>query len=548
MQTDTGRCYIAIDLKSFYASVECEDRGLDPLRTNLVVADLSRTEKTICLAVSPSLKSFGVPGRPRLFEVIQRVKEVNEKRLKEYRKLIGDPEADFAGASPYLDSLSSDPSLKLEYLIAPPRMNRYMEISSQIYGIYLKFVSEEDVIVYSIDEVFIDVTKYLKTYGLTAKEIAMMMIREVLHDTGITATAGIGTNLYLAKVAMDIVAKHMEPDEHGVRMAELDEHSYRKILWEHTPLTDFWRVGPGIAKKLQTNGMFTMGDVARMSINKENVFVRLERPKKDESAVSYMENGEELLYRLFGVNAELLIDHAWGWEPCTVDVIKTYAPRSRSLGSGQVLHMPYTFEKAEVIVREMAQELSYDLMSKGFATARIELHINYDRESLRRSNGKYVYSLTGAEYKGTVSTDYYGRACPKHAHGHAELPFPTSLGELITEAAVNIFNSCTDPALLVRRVNITACDLCTEQEAKALQNISLSGEKYGQLDLFSDSEEESAKKEKLREELSKKQRLQTAVLGIRDKYGKNSVLKGTNFREGARGPERNLEVGGHKGG
>jgi len=548
MSTETGRQYIAIDLKSFYASVECEDRGLDPLRTNLVVADLSRTEKTICLAVSPSLKSFGVPGRPRLFEVIQRVREVNEKRLKEYRKLTGSPEAEFAGGSSDLDTLLSDPSLKLEYLIAPPRMNRYMEISSRIYGIYLRFVSEEDVIVYSIDEVFIDVTKYLKTLGLTAKELAMAMIREVLHDTGITATAGVGTNLYLAKVAMDIVAKHMEPDENGVRMAELDEHSYRQILWEHTPLTDFWRVGPGIARKLETNGMYTMGDVARMSINRENVFVRLERPRKDESALSYMENGEELLYRLFGVNAELLIDHAWGWEPCTVEVIKTYVPESKSLGSGQVLHEPYTFEKAEVIVREMAQELSYDLMAKGFASARIELYIGYDRESLRKQNGKYVYSLTGADYKGSVKTDYYGRPAPKHAHGHAKLPFPPSLGELITEAAVDIYNSCTDPGLLVRRVNITACDLCPEQAAKALQNLQLSEDEYGQMDLFSDSEREIAKKEKLRKELDKKQRLQTAVLGIRDKYGKNSVLKGTNFREGARGPERNLEVGGHKGG
>ena len=539
--------YIAIDLKSFYASVECQERKLDPLTTNLVVADASRTEKTICLAVSPALKSFGIPGRPRLFEVIQKVNDINGRRLREYRKLKGDAKASFSASSVYPEELSADPSLSLDYITAVPRMNRYIEISSKICGIYLKYISREDITVYSIDEVFIDVTRYLKTYRMTPREIAMFLIREVLQETGITATAGIGTNLYLAKVAMDIVAKHMEPDENGVRMAELDELSYRRLLWEHTPLTDFWRVGPGTAKKLEANGMFTMGDVARMSLTRENVFVRLERPKKDESAVRLMENGEELLYRLFGVNAELLTDHAWGWEPCTVDAIKAYRPGSRSLGSGQVLHEPYTFEKAEVIVMEMAEELGYDLMSKGFVSDRIELYIGYDRESLRSENGRYVSALTGEKYNGGVVRDHYGRIRPKHTGGYASLASPTSLSPVISDAAVRIFRSCADPSLLVRRINIAACGLYTEEAAKELQEKELSKESYEQLDLFCDCEKLDSEKERLRAELLKKQRLQSTVLALREKYGKNSVLKGTNFREGARGRERNLEVGGHKG-
>ena len=527
------RTYIAIDLKSFYASVECADRHLDPLNTNLVVADLSRTEKTICLAVSPSLKAHGIPGRPRLFEVIQQVDIINRRRLQEYRRRVGDKDAAFTGASFDARELARDTGLELGYITAPPRMSRYIEISSKIYGIYLKYVSREDVIVYSIDEVFIDATAYLAAYGMTARDLAMAMIREVLYTTGITATAGIGTNLYLAKIAMDIVAKHVEPDADGVRVAELDERSYRHILWDHRPLTDFWRIGPGTARKLEENGMFTLGDVARMSVTKEPVYVRLEKPNRGESPVQRMENGEELLYKLFGVNAELLIDHAWGWEPCTVDIVKQYRPESNSLGSGQVLHEPYTFEKARVIVTEMADDLSLELVRKGLVTDRIELYIGYDRESLQGERGK--------AYTGPVTTDYYGRKVPKHAVGGRRFAFPTGSTKRIVEAALSIYDEKVDPQLLVRRVNVAAGHVVPESEAEAL-----TAEPEGQLDLFTDYEALERERKRQLEELARERRLQQAVLSIKERFGKNALLKGTNYREGARGRERNNEVGGHK--
>ena len=538
-----NRTYIAIDLKSFYASVECADRNVNPLTTNLVVADLTRTEKTICLAVSPSLKAKGVPGRPRLFEVIQKVKEVNRQRLAEYRKKTHDYSAKLTSESFDAIALEKDPSLELSYIVAPPRMARYMEISSQIYSIYLKYVSKEDVIVYSIDEVFIDATSYLKTYKISAQQLAMRMIREVLYTTGITATAGIGTNLFLAKIAMDIVAKHMEPDENGVRMAELDEMSFRRILWGHRPLTDFWRIGPGIARKLEQNGMFTLGDVAKMSVTKHPVVVHIEKPKKNENAVQTMKNGEDLLYKLFGINAELIIDHAWGWEPCTVDVIKQYRPENNSLGSGQVLHEPYTFDKARIIVMEMADELSMSLVRKGLATERIELYIGFDRESLTEDHGLYRYK-DGRIYKDAVTADPYGRPHPKHANGNFKLDFPTSSTKLIIDAAVSIFEQKVDKGLLVRRVGVTACNVIPKQEAERIRRERQ--EAPEQLNMFTDYDSLAAEKEAQEKKLEREKRLQEAMLTIKDKFGKNAVLKGLNYQEGARGRERNNEVGGHK--
>lgn len=538
-----NRTYIAIDLKSFYASVECADRNVNPLTTNLVVADMSRTEKTICLAVSPALKAKGVPGRPRLFEVIQKVKEINRHRLSDYRKQTHDWSAQLTSESFDAIALEKDPSLELSYIVAPPRMARYMEISSQIYSIYLKYVSKEDVIVYSIDEVFIDATSYLKTYKISAKQLAMRMIREVLHITGITATAGIGTNLFLAKVAMDIVAKHVEPDENGVRMAELDETSFRRILWDHKPLTDFWRIGPGIARTLEQNGMFTLGDVARMSVSKKPITVRLERPKKNEKAVQTFSSGEDLLYRLFGINAELIIDHAWGWEPCTVDYIKQYKPQNNSLGSGQVLHEPYTFEKARIIVMEMADELSMNLLRKGLATEKIELYIGFDRESLIEDHGIYRYK-DGRTYHGKVTADPYGRPHPKHANGNYKLAFPTSSTKRIVDAAVSIFEEKVDKGLLIRRVGVSAMNVIPEKEAEKIRQERR--EKPIQMDMFTDYGALEAEQRAQEEALERERRLQEAMLTIKDKFGKNAVLKGLNYQEGARGRERNNEVGGHK--
>ena len=490
------KCYIAIDLKSFFASCECVRRGRDPMTTNLVVADSSRTDKTICLAVTPALKACGVPGRPRLFEAIQKVKEINALRQTQA------PGRKFSGKSDDAVALNADPSLELDFIIAPPHMASYMECSTRVYQIYLNYIAPEDIHVYSIDEVFIDATPYLRTYGMTARELARKMIAEVLAETGITATAGIGTNLYLCKVAMDIMAKRIPADADGVRIAELDEMSYRRLLWDHRPLTDFWRVGRGYAKKLEAHGMFTMGDVARCSLTGENV-----------------------LYKLFGINAELLIDHAWGWESCTLPDIKSYRPSASSISSGQVLHCPYTFEKARLIVREMTDLLALDLVDKGLETDKLTLTIGYDRENLTDPK-------ISASYHGPVVMDHYGRKIPQHAHGTANLPRRCASTRLITEAMMVLFDRIADPALLVRRVNLTAVNV---QRAGTV-------EEEWQLDLFADLEA----RERENAALLREKHRQQAVLHIRKKYGKNAILKGMNFLEGATTKDRNAQIGGHK--
>ena len=498
------RAYIAIDLKSFYASVECIERGLDPMTTNLVVADRSRTEKTICLAVSPSLKAYGIPGRPRLFEVVQRVKEVNAERR--YRA----PGHAFTGASCSDPELKASPALSLDYIIAPPRMAHYIAYSTKIYNIYLNYIAPEDIHVYSIDEVFIDATQYLSTYKLTARELAMKLILDVLRQTGVTATVGIGTNLYLCKVAMDIVAKHIPADKNGVRIAELDEMGYRRLLWAHTPLTDFWRVGPGYAKKLKSVGLHTMGDIARCSVGRPDEY-----------------HNEELLYRLFGINAELLIDHAWGYEPCTIAQIKAYRPASSSIGSGQVLHEPYTFEKAEIIVREMAEALSLDLLDKGLVADQLTLTVGYDRENLTGSEGR-------SRYKGEVSADRYGREVPKPAHGSTALKGAASSSKRMVDAALDIFERITDKALLIRRINIAANNVTTEAEAQKAN--------AQQLNFFTSPSEEQSEQERLERESA----AQRAMLDIRKRFGKNAILKGTDLKEGATAMDRNRQIGGHK--
>lgn len=498
------RTYVAIDLKSFYASVECRERGLDPLDTNLVVADESRTDKTICLAVSPSLKSYGIPGRPRLFEVVQQVKEANMGRR------YSAPGHRLNGRSCFLSELNASPELAIDYIIAPPRMAYYMQYSTRIYDIYLKYIAPEDIIVYSIDEVFVDVTDYLNTYQLSAKDLAMKMIQDVLETTGITATAGIGTNLFLCKVAMDIVAKHIPADKNGVRIAELDEMGFRRKLWSHQPLTDFWRVGRGYAKKLEAHGMFTMGDVARCSVN-----------------------NEDLLYKLFGKNAELLIDHAWGWEPCTVEAVKAYRPENNSLGSGQVLHQPYTAEKARLVLREMADLLSLDLVSKRLATNQIVVTIGYDRENLSTLAQK-------KQYRGEVAKDHYGREVPKHSHGRQNLERYTSSTKQIVDAATALFDRIADKTLLVRRLNIVATHVIPEGEAPKMEP------GFEQLDLFTDYAAEQAKREKEDAELSRERKRQEAVLAIKKKFGKNAILKGMNLEEGATARDRNAQIGGHK--
>ena len=497
------KCYIAIDLKSFYASVECITRGLDPMTTNLVVADMSRTEKTICLAVSPSLKAFGVPSRPRMFETVQKVGEANA--LRRFRA----PGRKFTGKSADANALKADPSLEIGFIVAPPRMAHYMEYSARIYEVYLKFVAPEDIHVYSIDEVFIDGTPYLKTYGLTAYELARKMIYEVLRTTGITATAGIGTNLYLCKVAMDIVAKRIEADAQGVRIAQLDEMAYRRQLWDHRPLTDFWRVGRGYARKLEAHGLFTMGDVARCSVA-----------------------NEALLYKLFGINAELLIDHAWGWEPCTLAQIKAYRPAAHSLGSGQVLTCPYSAEKARLVTREMTDLLVLDLVDKGLVTDRMVLTVGYDRESLTDPE-------ISKRYTGPVTTDPYGRRIPKHAQGTANLGRPTSSTRCITQAVMDLYDRIVNPDLLVRRINLAANRVIPESR-------TVPEEVPCQLDLFSDIEAESRRKEEEEAALAREKRRQQAVLDIRKKYGKNAILKGMNLEEGATAMERNRQIGGHK--
>lgn len=490
------RWYIAIDLKSFYASVECVERGLDPLRTNLVVADESRTEKTICLAVTPSLKAYGIPGRARLFEVVQRVREIN---LERRRKTAGNR---LGGASCDSEELKADPSLRLDYITAPPRMSKYMEVSSKIYGIYLKYVSPEDIYVYSIDEVFIDATNYLRTYGLTPRELASKMIAEVLKTTGITATAGVGTNLYLCKVAMDIVAKHIPADQNGVRIARLTEASYRRMMWDHRPLTDFWRVGRGYAKRLEQNGLYTMGDIARCSVENES-----------------------LLYKLFGVNAELLIDHAWGWEPCTIADIKSYRPENNSLSTGQVLSEPYSFEKGRLIVREMADLLSLDLVEKGLTADQIVLTVGYDVENLADPE-------KARRYIGETTVDHYGRRIPKHAHGSVNLGRSTSSTKIILDAVTGLYDRIVQKELTVRRMYVVANHVVQE-------GISALPE---QLDLFTGYERLEAEDMAL----SREKEMQRALLKIKKKYGKNAILKGMNFDEGATAISRNGQVGGHR--
>ena len=492
------RVYAAIDLKSFYASVECVERGLDPLKSNLVVADLSRTEKTICLAVSPALKKYGIAGRARLYEVVEKVKKINALRRQNNHW------REFRSMSINSDELNSDPSLELGYLTAVPRMQFYLEYSARIYEIYLRWIAPEDIHVYSIDEVFLDLTEYLNTYRMSARELVERMIHEVLKETGITATAGIGTNLYLCKVAMDIVAKHLEGDEHGVRIAELDERSYREQLWTHEPLTDFWRVGPGYSRRLKENGMHTMGDIARCSL--EN---------------------EDLLYRLFGINAELLIDHAWGYEPCTMQDIKAYVPASKSVGSGQVLMEPYTFEKGRVIVHEMADQLALDLVEKGYVTDRVVLGIGYDTSSVTE------------DYHGEIKLNYYGKKVPKSVHGTAELPLYTSAGSLIREGLLSLYDRLVDPKLTIRRVGVTAINIKDAAYAGRKQS-------YRQTDLFSDPEEEKNEEDELLARTIREKKAQEAILQIQKRFGKNAVIKGVSLEEGATGRQRNKQIGGHK--
>ena len=489
------RTYLAIDLKSFYASVECADRHLDPLTTNLVVADASRTEKTICLAVSPSLKAYKIPGRARLFEAVQRVKEVNAQRLQNairlHKAVRGeDGRYHFSALSFDANALSADPSLGLSYIIALPRMQRYLDVSTQIYKTYLKYVSPDDIYPYSIDEVFIDATGYLPYYHMSAHEFARTLVRDVLQNTGITATAGIGTNLYLAKLAMDIVAKHIPPDKDGVRVAELDEESYRYLLWNHRPLTDFWMTGPGTVRRLEAHGIYTMGDLARFSIH-----------------------GEDRLYEIFGVDAEILIDHAWGYEPCGMAEIKSYKPSTNSISEGQVLSCPYPNDKAKLIVREMAETLMFRLTEKQLVTDSLTLEVGYDRENV--DNGSYC---------GQTQTDRYGRTLPKAAHGTAKLDAPTNLGSSIITESVKLFERITDPALTVRRITLNA-------------NRVMPDEGIYQVNFFTDTKK-----------LEKEKKLQQAMLGIKGKYGKNAILKASSFEEGATMRQRNGQIGGHSAG
>ena len=524
------RTFLAVDLKSFYASAELADRRYDPLTTNLVVADPTRTEKTICLAVSPSLKAYGISGRARLFEVIERVKQVNAERLKNAIRLgvaVKDPDTGkLRLSSPSFDAeaLAADPSLELSYIVAPPRMKLYEKISTQIFGIYSKYISADDIHVYSIDECFLDVTAYLNTYHLTAHEPAMTMIREVLYTTGITATAGIGTNMYLAKVAMDIVAKHVPADEQGVRIAELDELSYRDLLWCHTPLTDFWRVGRGIARRMEALGLFTMGDIARQSVRNEPV-----------------------LYAALGKNAELLIDHAWGWEPTEIKTIKSYKPENQSLSSGQVLKEPYTPEKTKLIVREMTELLVLDLVRKHVVIKQVTLTLGYDRTSIvpayqgkTRMENVYKVARTGKQYTGKVGFDPYGRLCPKHAHGTGNLDHWTSGTKAIMDVMMELFDRIIDPDLLIRRVNVVACNLLPEDQ--------IPEEGSAQLDLFTDYDALEKEKAEQAAAEDRERRLQRATLLIQGKYGKNSLLKGMNFLEGATTRERNAQIGGHRAG
>lgn len=492
--------YIAIDLKSFYASVECVERGLDPLDTNLVVADESRTRKTICLAISPSLKTLGLGGRARLFEVDQKVADANFKRKFEF------PSHRLNGKSVSYRELQQDSSLAIDFLIAPPRMGFYIDYSTRIYNIYLKFIAPEDIHVYSIDEVIIDATTYLTVYNITARDLARKMIREVLNSTGITATAGIGTNMYLCKVAMDIMAKKMPPDKDGVRIAELDEMSYRRELWTHKPITDFWRIGSGIAGRLSPYGVHTMGDIARLSIT-----------------------NEPLLYNMFGVNAELIIDHAWGWEPVTMAMVKNYRPNSHSTGSGQVLTSPYTIDKARNVIMEMAESVALDLVERKLLASKIEIVIGYDQSSLDSDEIAQMYD-------GKVVRNHFGRMVPASGHATANLQEPTSSSSIISKAVSMAYDKAANPLLLVRRLYVTACGLIPE---------STVGSSPRQLHLFSDylSESEHVVSESSRQ--NRERRLQETMLKIKRMYGKNAILKGLNFADGATQRTRNTQIGGH---
>ena len=503
MMSETKHVYVAIDLKSFYASVECQERNLNPLTTNLVVADPSRTEKTICLAVSPTLKSYGIGGRARLFEVIQKVKVINSQRKAQCKQFVGSSNNDL--------ELKQNQKLALDYIIAPPRMALYLEYSTKIYDLYLRFVAPEDIHVYSIDEVFIDLTKYLKVYHLSAKELAKKMIDEIYQETGIVATAGIATNLYLCKVAMDIVAKHIEPDKNGVRIVCLNEKMYRQLLWNHRPLTDFWRVGRGYAKKLEAHGLYTMGDIARCSIGKEDEYYN-----------------EELLYRLFGINAELLIDHAWGYEPTTIKDIKAYKPVNNSLGTGQVLGCAYDYQKAKLIIKEMLDSLTLSLVEKRLVTNQIVLDISYDKESLKNS-----------KYHGEVTIDRYGRKVPKHGHGTANLDNYSASTKIITEAVLKLYERIVNKNLKIKKINISANHIIDEASLETQET-------FEQLDLFTDYEQLKKQREQEAIALQKERKLQEATLAIKKKYGKNALLKGMDLEEGAKTVERNGQIGGHK--
>lgn len=507
--SESKNIYVAIDLKSFYASVECMERGLDPLSTHLVVADASRSEKTICLAVSPSLKSYGIPGRVRLYEVVQRIKSENEKRARRIKS------RNLRGASYDAEELKRSPSTAIDYIVAPPRMALYIEYSTRIYNVYLKYVAPEDIHVYSIDEVFMDITTYLKRSKLTPREFTKRIIKDVLETVGVTATAGIGTNLYLSKIAMDIVAKKIDADADGVRIAELDELKYRTLLWDHQPITDFWRVGRGYSDKLEKHGLYTMGDIARCSIGDDNAF-----------------HNEDLLYDLFGVNAELLIDHAWGWEPCKLEHVKAYKPSSKSTGAGQVLLRPYAYEETRIIVKEMTDQLVLDLVDQKLLTDQLVLTVGYDISNLADEDRR-------KRYKGQVKTDYYGRKVPKHAHGTVNLERLTSSTKIIMEAVMALFDDIVDEALLARRVNIVANHVVHEDAIK-------DEVQYEQLDLFTDYDKKMKAMEEEKSMLEKEKNLQHAILDLKKKFGKNAVLKGMNLQKGATGKDRNNQIGGHK--
>ncbi len=490
--------YICIDLKSFYASVEAVERGLDPLVTNLVVADKERTEKTICLAVSPALKSYGISGRPRLFEVIAKVKEINRERLKK------SPSQRFKRKSVYTYELNNDYSLELDYVIAPPRMAKYIEYSTKIYNTYLKYISAEDIHVYSIDEVFMDVTAYLKSYNMNAIELASKIIKDVSSETGITATAGVGTNMYLAKVAMDIVAKHIEPDENGVRIAYLNEDLYKEKLWDHEPLSDFWRVGNGYVNRLAKYRLYTMGDIARFSID-----------------------NEDILFDEFGINAELLIDHAWGIEPCTMEHVKSFKTKSKSIGSGQVLHCAYTYDSAKLIVKEMLDDLALNLYEKQIRAGQIVMAIGYDIDNLKNNNFKDL----------KIDEDYYGRSVPKGAHGSINISEPTNSANILIKHGVALYDEIVDKRLQIRRVNIALCNLFYKDD-------KIDG--YRNLNIFDDYGEGKDKKEQEKKLLEKENKAQEAILKIKKKYGKNAIVKGMNIQDESTMMERNKQIGGHK--